>query len=130
MTLYEQFNSFIKDIGLDLDNIYHEKKEDYEIISFYEEVKNGQVFNVTLVIYNDQDTVEIYIRKQINTSDTLDLYKKINQMNIDYRDMSFFYEESYLVVKSQCTTNGNFEKVIEKMMVNIQVAEKEFENII
>lgn len=130
MELFKQFEYFVEKEGLDSERIYHEKNDDYEVISFFEEIGSNEILNISFIIYNDQDSIEIYTRKRIEANESIDLYRAINNLNIEYRGMSFFYENQCVVLKSSCVTNGNFDNALKQMLRDVQIASIEFKSFI
>lgn len=126
MSLVNDFYKYTDQIGISKDDIYKETGDGFTLISFGEEVEQGSVFNVALVIYDNDDSVEVYIRKQINCTDELGLLRKLNNMNAEYCGASFFTENNVVSIKSYCKTNGNLDIALAQMIQNMQVAKEEF----
>lgn len=83
MSNYNNFLKFVEEQGINVDDMYKEKGDTYNIVSFGEETEDG-LYNVTLVIYDDNDVVEIYVRKAINTENVLDVLSRVNNLNAEY----------------------------------------------
>lgn len=129
MSIYNQFLDFIKAQGVNSNDIFCKNFEDYKIVSFGEQVTENDIYNVSLIIYNDNEIVEIYIRKEIECNNLFELLKQINELNAEYRGISFFIENGTVTLKSLCHTNSSIETVLKQMVLNMQVATEEFNKI-
>ena len=119
MKLFNDFLKFTKEQGIALEDIYQEKGDEYSMVSFGEQGKED-------VIYNDDVSAEIYIRKQIDTEDLLSVLQQINRLNSEYSGMTFFLDDGILSLKSLCLADGDIETVLYQMVQNIEIAEIEF----
>ena len=128
MSLLEDFLKFAKEQDISQEDIYKEKGMNYTIVSFGEQGEEDTIYNITLILYDDNNTVEIYIRKQINVDDLLDVLKRMNTLNAEYIGVAFFIEDGIISTKSVCYTNGNVEIALRQMVQNMQIAETEFVN--
>ena len=83
-------------------------------------------WSVSLVFYDNNDDVELFIRKQIDDSKVVKVFNQVNNLNVEYRGMSFYLEDSIIVLKSYLQANGNVENVLRHMVGCMQVATEEF----
>ena len=125
MKNYNDFLKFAESQGININDIYKEKGDTYNIVSFGEETDNG-AFNVTLVIYDDDNVVEIYIRKPTNIENILDVFVKVNELNAEYMGVNFFVGDSVINLKSLCNTAGDIEVALKQMVNNMQIAKEVF----
>lgn len=125
MNNYKNFLKFAEGQGININDIYKEKGDTYNIVSFGEETNDG-VYNVTLVIYNDDNVVEIYVRKAINTENVLDVLTKVNTLNEKYMGVNFFVRNNVINLKTACETLGDIEVALKKMVNSMQIAKKVF----
>lgn len=125
MSNYNNFLKFAEEQGININDMYKEKGDTYNIVSFGEETDDG-IYNVTLVIYNDDDMVEIYVRKAINTDNVLEVLSKTNNLNAEYMGVSFFVGDNVINLKSACSTHGDIEVALKKMVNNMQIAKETF----
>ena len=86
-------------------------------------------WSVSLVFYDNNDDVELFIRKQIDDSKVVKVFNQVNNLNVEYRGMSFYLEDSIIVLKSYLQANGNVENVLRHMVGCMQVATEEFSKI-
>ena len=128
MNLYAQFDYFVRENGLDPAAVAHQKADGYEMVTFTEEWEEGKPLQVSLVLYDDQNTVEIYTRRPVEESDTLDVYRKVNRLNAQYRGLTFFTEEGSLILKTECATLGNLDIALSQMLRDLQLATQLFED--
>lgn len=126
MRLLQDFMDFAIEQGVNTEDIYQDSGENYEILSFGEQAEDETIYNVTLVFYEDENTVEIYIRKQIDDTNLFEVLQKINALNAEYIGISFFVDDNIISCKSVSYSNGNVENVIRQMVENMQVASAEF----
>ena len=82
-----------------------------------------------MVFYDNNDDVELFIRKQIDDSKVVKVFNQVNNLNVEYRGMSFYLEDSIIVLKSYLQANGNVENVLRHMVGCMQVATEEFSKI-
>lgn len=128
MSLLNDFFKFAKEQGISEEDIYKEKGEGYTIVSFGEQGEEDVIYNISLILYDDNNTVEIYIRKQINVDDLFDVLKRTNNLNAEYMGVAFFVEDGIISTKSVCSTNGDIEIALKQMVQNMQIAASEFVN--
>lgn len=91
----------------------------------YWKIKRGANYD-DLVIYDDNDVVEIYVRKAINTENVLDVLSRVNNLNAEYMGVSFFVGDNVINLKSACSTSGDIEVALKKMVNNMQIAKETF----
>ena len=82
-----------------------------------------------MVFYDNNDDVEIFIRKQIDDRDVVKVFNQVNNLNAEYRGISFYLEDSIIVLKSYIQANENVENVLRQMVGCTQVATEEFSKI-
>lgn len=128
MSLVEDFLKFAEEQEINPNDIYKEKGESYTIVSFGEQTEVDNIYNIVLVLYDDNNTVEIYIRKQINTNNLFDLLQRTNALNAEYMGVSFIIENGVISTKSVCYVNGVLEVALRQMVMNMQIAAAEFVN--
>ncbi len=126
MKLVEGFMKFAEEQNINANDIFTDKGDGYTIISFGEEGEPGIVYNVALILYDDDNQAEVYVRKSVNTSNMLDVLTKLNKLNNDYRGVSFFANDGLVNIKSYCEANGDIEVVLKQMLQTMRVASEEF----
>lgn len=126
MKLLEQFYKYTSLQGIDKKDIYEKSAEDFTVVSFPEEGEKDCVYNIVLVFYDNDDDVEIYVRKYIKEFDELDFLRKINSLNCEYTAVTFLIDENMLTLKSHLLANNEIEKVLREMVSDMQLAQKEF----
>ena len=62
-------------------------------------------------------------------SDELTLLRKLNALNCEYTDVTFFVDDNMLTVKSYLSSQGKLENVLIKMVSDVQLAQTEFVRI-
>ena len=129
MSLVNNFYKVAEQLGVHKNDIYEEKGDGFVLIAFGEEVSESSVYNVALVFYDNNDDVEVYIKKEILSNDEFTVLKKLNEMNAEYCGVSFYMENSALVSKSFCRTNGKIDVALAQMTQNMEVTKKEFSKI-
>lgn len=128
MSLIDDFLKFAKEQEINQEDIFMEKGDNYTIASFGEQGEEDVVYNITLILYSDNSTVEIYIRKQIDSTNLFEILQETNRLNAEYMGISFFVENNIISTKSVCETEGNIEIALKLMVQNMQVAATEFVN--
>lgn len=129
MSLLQDFVNVSKEQGINTEDLYHEKGNGFSIVSFGEEGEQNIIYNIALVFYDNNDDVEIFIRKQIDDSDVVKVFNQVNNLNAEYRGISFYLEDSIIVLKSYIQANENVENVLRQMVGCTQVATEEFSKI-
>ena len=129
MSLVNKFIKFAKKQGIKTEDLYQEQGEGFSVISFGESGEPGIVYNIALVFYDNNDDVEIYIRKQINDIDIVKVFNYVNNLNAEYRGVTFFLENGLVVLKTYIQVNGNVEKVLRQMVGGMQIASEVFPKI-
>lgn len=129
MSLLQDFIKVSKEQGINTEDLYQEKGNGFSIISFGETGEQNIIYNIALVFYDNDDDVELFIRKQIDDSEVVKVFNQVNNLNAEYRGMSFYLEDSIVVLKSYVQANGNVENVLRHMVGCMQVATVEFSKI-
>ena len=128
MTLYEQFMDFSNKNGVNVNDIFHQREDGYDFISFGEIANNDDdlIYNIAFVFYDEDDIAELYIRKKILIDDRLKIFEKLNVFNSKYRGLSFFLESDLVCVKSYCATGGEIKLALVMMARNMERAQELF----
>lgn len=129
MSLLQDFIKVSKEQGINTEDLYQEKGDGFSIVSFGEAGEQNIIYNIALVFYDNDDDVELFIRKQIDDSDVVKVFNQVNNLNAEYRGMSFYLEDSIIVLKSYLQANENVENVLRQMVGCMQVATEEFSKI-
>ena len=129
MSLISDFYSYVQKVGISKDDIHEEQGKGFQLVSFGEEGERDVIYNVALLLYDDNDSVEIYIRKAIHEGDELTVLRKLNAMNQEYCGVAFFKEDGLVSIKSYCKTGGNIEIAFRQLVQNMQTAKTEFPKI-
>lgn len=125
MSLLNQFYEYVESQGIDKENIDEQKGDRFTLVSFGEEGEKGTIYNIAIVFYDD-DSVEVYIRKHIAEYDISDVLKSLNNLNAEYRGATFFIENDILTLKSYIKTDGKIDVVLAEMVRDMQLAQSEF----
>ncbi|MDO5151158.1 MAG: hypothetical protein Q4D76_17480 [Oscillospiraceae bacterium] len=129
MNTLTAFYDYVTSQGIDIKAIYEEKGEGFVVISFPERGDNDCIYNIAIVFYENDNDVEIYVRKPIKDFDELTLLRKLNNLNCEYTDVTFFIDENILTLKSHLLSQGKVENVLIKMVTDVQLAQAEFVKI-
>lgn len=127
MDLKEQFYQYLLSQGLTDRDIFTERNNGFTLISFNRPGDNNCIYNVAVLLYDDNVMTEILVRKEIDVNNVLPTLKALNFLNADYRGVSFFIVDGCLLtVKSYCEPAGKVSAVIDNMLKTMQVAYDEF----
>lgn len=129
MNLVEAFYEYAEKLGVSKEDIIKEKGDGFTMLSFGEQGEPNVIYYVILLMYDDNDAVEIYIRKAIETEDELSTLQQLNRWNAEYCGMSFFKQENAVNVKIYCKTAGDLNVVLQYLVQGMDVAKTEFPNI-
>ncbi len=129
MKTLKAFYDYTSSQGIDKNAIYEEKGEGFVVVSFPERDDKGNIYNVAIVFYDNDDDIEIYVRKPIKDYDELTLLKKLNALNCEYSDVTFLVDDNMLTVKSHISSQGELERILIKMVSDVQLAQEEFVKI-
>ena len=129
MKLLNNFYDYAAAQGVDKNAIYEEKGDGFVVVSFPERGEQDCIYNIAIVFYENDDDVEIYVRKQINDYDELTLLRKLNALNCEYTDVTFLVDDHMLTVKSFLPAQGDINRVLVKMVADVQLAQAEFVKI-
>lgn len=129
MKLLNDFYEYAKSLGIGKEHIYEEEGEGFTLVSFGEEGEPGVIYNIALVFY-DNDTVEVYVRKQLKEFDTLNVLTQINEWNAEYCGVTFVLEDDMVMVKSYCDTKGDIQAALKEMVQDMQLAKRMFRRIL
>ena len=127
MTMLKKFYDYTEKAGFAKNDIQEEKGDNFTLLSFFEEGEKDIMYNVTLVFYDD-DSVEVYVRKQIHQVDVSSVLQKLNELNIQYCGVVFLIADDMLTVKSYVKTMGNIESLLKEMVQDMKLAQLEFVN--
>ena len=125
LSLLNQFYEYVSAQGISKENIDEQKGDGFTLVSFGEEGEKGVIYNVAIVFYKD-DSVEVYIRKNISDYDEVKVLKSINSLNAEYKGATFYVENSILNLKSYIKTEGKIDVVLAEMVRNMRIAQSEF----
>ena len=126
LKILDDFYNYVESQGIDKNAIYEEKGDGFVVISFSEKGEENRIYNIAIVIYENDNDVEIYVRKSIKDFDELTLLRKLNALNCEYTDVTFFVDDNMLGVKSYLSSQGKLENVLIKMVSDVQLAQTEF----
>lgn len=129
MNLVEAFYRYTEKLEINKENIHEEKGDGFTLLSFGEQGEPNIIYYVIMLMYDDNDAVEVYIRKNVEKDDELSVLQQLNRMNAEYCGMSFFKQENAVNVKIYCKTGGKLEVVLERLVQGMDVAKTEFPNI-
>lgn len=115
--------------GIDKNAIYEQSGDGFVVVSFPEKGENDCIYNIAIVFYDNDDDVEIYVRKPIKDYEDLALLKKLNTLNCEYSDVTFLVDDNMLTVKSHISSQGSLERILIKMASDMQLAQEEFAKI-
>ena len=126
LKILDDFYNYVESQGIDKNAIYEEKGDGVVVISFSEKGEENRIYNIAIVFYENDNDVEIYVRKSIKDFDELTLLRKLNALNCEYTDVTFFVDDNMLGVKSYLSSQGKLENVLIKMVSDVQLAQTEF----
>ena len=126
LKILDDFYNYVESQGIDKNAIYEEKGAGFVVISFSEKGEENRIYNIAIVFYENDNDVEIYVRKSIKDFDELTLLRKLNALNCEYTDVTFFVDDNMLGVKSYLSSQGKLENVLIKMVSDVQLAQTEF----
>lgn len=129
LSILKAFYDYVTSQGIDKKAIYEEKGDGFVVISFPEKGEKDCIYNIAIVFYENDDDVEIYVRKPIKDFDELTLLRKLNLLNCVYTDVTFLIDDNMLTVKSFLSSQGDIKKVLIKMVADVQLAQAEFVKI-
>lgn len=129
LSILKAFYDYVTSQGIDKKAIYEEKGDGFVVISFPEKGEKDCIYNIAIVFYENDDDVEIYVRKPIKDFDELTLLRKLNVLNCEYTDVTFLIDDNMLTVKSFLSSQGDIKKVLIKMVAVVQLAQAEFVKI-
>lgn len=129
MNTLKAFYDYALSQGIDKKAIYEEKGDGFVVISFPEKGDNDCLYNIAIVFYENDDDVEIYVRKPIKGFEELALLRKLNALNCEYTDVTFLIDDNMLTIKSFLSSQGKVENVLIKMVADVQLAQTEFVEI-
>ena len=126
MKLIDQFYKYIDVPRKNRKSTSEKVEDDYIIVSF---IENETKYKISLVFYNNDIDVEIYIQAELNNYyDELDKIKKLNRLNCDY-DYKFIIDENHIIVKSLVNANKKILPVMEKLDALLELTKEEFSKI-
>jgi hypothetical protein len=123
MTLVNGFKDFCNKVGINLNEVYEARMENATIFSFAETSDENMNYNVMLILYDDNKSADVWVRKPITN---LNILEKLNDLNLDYGIYTFAVSEDTLISKCSVDTNSDINVVLKKMMDMLKVARKEF----
>lgn len=129
MKILDDFYAYVVSQEIDKNAIYEERGDGFVVVSFPERGEKDCIYNIAIVFYENENDVEIYVRKPIKDFDELTLLRKLNTLNCEYTDVTFFVDDNMLTVKSYLSSQGKLENVLIKMVSDVQLARTEFVRI-
>lgn len=115
-----------------------ETSEDNSVaLSFFLQSDNDMLLQIGLYIMDDGKEVDVSVRQHItdfDMSNKLKLLDKMNELNMSYRKVVFYYSEDSgeitTVAKISETIDNDLDKLLVITMSCVQVAGEEFPNLI
>lgn len=129
MKILDDFYAYVVSQEIDKNAIYEERGDGFVVVSFPERGEKDCIYNIAIVFYENENDMEIYVRKPIKDFDELTLLRKLNALNCEYTDVTFFVDDNMLTVKSYLSSQGKLENVLIKMVSDVQLAQTEFVRI-
>lgn len=129
LKILDDFYAYVVSQEIDKNAIYEERGDGFVVVSFPERGEKDCIYNIAIVFYENENDVEIYVRKPIKDFDELTLLRKLNTLNCEYTDVTFFVDDNMLTVKSYLSSQGKLENVLIKMVSDVQLAQTEFVRI-
>ena len=113
--------------------IFEENGQGYTILSFSEIGKKTLIktipYNVALVFYSNDNEVKIFVRKKIEPKNIGQVFNQVNNLNAEYRGVTFYLEDKSVVIKSYVQTASNLEKLLKQIVSQLDIAKEEFKKI-
>ena len=81
MSLLQDFIEVSKEQGINTADLYQEQGDGFSIVSFGESGERNIIYNIALVFYDNNDDVEVFIRKQINDDEIVKVFNQVNNLN-------------------------------------------------
>ena len=126
--IVEKFYKYLKNLGFNDDILNYEKlKGSEEMLYFYEENRDGLMFKIAFV-FNDND-VDIFVSKHIESNVPDNSYKIINDLNIKYQNLDFFIVGNAAVIKCEVGKFESIDFVFDKFALIYYVALNELSAI-
>ena len=125
MTLVEGFINFCKKEGIKKSDVQTYRMEDAAVFSFCQESEEQVNYNVMLVLYDDNKSADIWVRKPITNPHILE---KLNDLNGDYRFYTFVAIDDSVVLKGSVNTNSDINVVLKEWLQIQKIANLEFKN--
>ena len=129
MSLLQDFIKVSKEEGINADDLYQEQGEGFSIVSFGEMGEKDIIYNIAMVFYDNNDDVEVFIRKQINDDEIVKVFNQVNNLNAEYRGVTFYLEDKIIVLKSYVQVNGSIEIALKQLVGCMQIAQDVFPEI-
>jgi hypothetical protein len=123
MTLVEGFIDFCKKQGIKKSDVQTYRMEDAAVFSFGQESDEQMNYNVMLILYDDNKSADIWVRKPITNSNILN---KLNDLNMDYRFYTFVATDDTIVLKGSVNTNSDINVVLKEWLQIQRIANVEF----
>ena len=129
LKILDDFYAYVVSQEIDKNAIYEERGDGFVVVSFPERGEKDCIYNIAIVFYENENDMDIYVRKPIKDFDELTLLRKLNTLNCEYTDVTFFVDDNMLTVKSYLSSQGKLENVLIKMVSDVQLAQTEFVRI-
>lgn len=129
LKILDDFYAYVVSQEIDKNAIHEERGDGFVVVSFPERGEKDCIYNIAIVFYENENDVEIYVRKPIKDFDELTLLRKLNTLNCKYTDVTFFVDDNMLTVKSYLSSQGKLGNVLIKMISDVQLAQTEFVRI-
>lgn len=129
LKILDDFYAYVVSQEIDKNAIHEERGDGFVVVSFPERGEKDCIYNIAIVFYENENDVEIYVRKPIKDFDELTLLRKLNTLNCKYGDVTFLVDDNMLTVKSYLSSQGKLKNVLIKMVSDVQLAQTEFVRI-
>lgn len=129
MKILDDFYAYVVSQGIDKNAIDEKRGDGCVVVSFPERGEKDCIYIISIAFYENENDVEIYVRKPIKDFDELTLLRKLNTLNCKYEDVTFLVDDNMLTVKSYLSSQGKLGNVLIKMVSDVQLAQTEFVRI-
>ena len=124
MQITNDLMGFFKEQGIEYNFV---EEAEYKLLSFnsFDEGTNN-IFNIVIIIANDEETAEIYIKLENEMAEGIELYRLLNEYNIAYTGLQFLYIDNSITIKSGCVIDNTYTNIVTQMIENLNIAIEEF----
>lgn len=125
--LIDKFIDYLKNNGIDIEQLEINKLKTSTIISFFDEIENEEV-SVSILFNNSNENIECVTGISRIEMTNVEKLEKINNLNKKFINYNFFTEDEYIFSKTSHEIAGDIESIFVVIFYSVRILIDELKN--